>query len=146
MKKIKVNLNELVEAFVNCAENLHNYLDIKTGEIIMIPISKYSDFDKENEELNDKMESDPERYIDIPEKDSREGYQEMVDFTESIDDENMREKLAIALNGAGSFRRFKDVLSNYPEERKQWYDFKDERANELIQTWLEDNELELDPP
>ena len=30
----------------------------------------------------------------------------------------LRELLSIALNGSGAFRRFKDVLSSFPEARK----------------------------
>jgi len=43
----------------------------------------------------------------------------MVAFTESLEDENLKEKLWIALNGKGAFRRFKDVLLSYPEKREE---------------------------
>lgn len=36
----------------------------------------------------------------------------------------------MAINGSGAFRRFKDVLLYYPEERERWFRFKDERMEQ----------------
>ncbi len=55
----------------------------------------------------------------------------------------LKEKLWIALNGKGAFRRFKDVLLNYPEKREKWFSFKDERLKKRVMEWLEENEIEL---
>lgn len=55
----------------------------------------------------------------------------------------LKEKLWIALNGRGAFRRFKDVLLNYAEKREKWFSFKDERLKKRVMEWLEENEIEL---
>jgi hypothetical protein len=47
------------------------------------------------------------RFIIVPQADSRGGYQDMVDFTETVADPHLRELLQVALNGRGAFRRFK---------------------------------------
>lgn len=48
----------------------------------------------------------------------------MVEFTETVSDLRLREKLAVALDGRGAFGRFKRVLGDYPEERERWFDTK----------------------
>jgi len=45
--------------------------------------------------------------------------------------------LSIALDGKGAFRRFKNVLMDYPEVEKQWFKFKAEKDKEEVKDWLE---------
>ena len=74
---------------------------------------------------------------------SHEGYEDMVDFIATVEDERIVELLDVAINGKGAFRRFKDVLLNYPEERERWFRFKDERMEERALEWLDDIDVTL---
>ncbi|MEA1964242.1 MAG: UPF0158 family protein [Candidatus Aerophobetes bacterium] len=141
MRKVKANLSELIEAFDNCRTGYEYYLDVKTGEMLYTS-DEFMDPD-EIEKIYQRIDEEPERYLSIPTESSREGYQDMVAFTESLEDENLQEKLWIALNGRGAFRRFKDVLLRYPEKREEWFRFKDERLENRIREWLEEKEIEL---
>lgn len=67
----------------------------------------------------------------------------MVEFTETVSNRRLREKLDIALDGRGAFGRFKRVLENYPEERERWFDTKLAALSEIIREWL--NELDIEP-
>ena len=49
----------------------------------------------------------------------------------------------MAINGKGAFRRFKDVLLNYPEERERWFQFKDDKTEERALEWLDDIDVTL---
>lgn len=140
MRKVKTDLLELMDAFDNCRIGYQFYLDIKTGEILHIS-DEWMDTN-EIEEIYDRIESEPERYLDVPTDSSREGYRDMEAFAEIVEDRNLREKLEIALNGRGAFRRFKDVLFGYPEKRKEWFKFKDERLKRRVNEWLEVNKIE----
>jgi len=120
-------------------ENEH-FLDLETGEILFV--SEYMD-DEESEKLKERIEEDFERYERIPKAESHEGYQDMVDFIATVDNERLAELLEVAINGKGAFRRFKDVLLNYPEERERWFQFKDERMEERALEWLEDIDVTL---
>jgi len=60
----------------------------------------------------------------------------MVEFTEKVEDELLREKLSIALDGKGAFRRFKNVIADYPGYRERWFKFSDERKNKKVIEWL----------
>ena len=105
-------------------------------------ISDYLD-DEETSERKDRIEEDSDRYEPIPKAESYEGYQDMVDFIATVDNERLAELLEVAINGKGAFRRFKDVLLNYPEEREKWFKFKDERMEERAMEWLDDIEATL---
>jgi len=139
-KALKINLDELCEAREDSSYEHEYYLDLETGEILFI--SDHID-DEETSELKDRIEEDFERYERIPKAESREGYEDMVDFIATIDNEHLAELLEVAINGRGAFRRFKDVLLNYPEERERWFKFKDERMEERALEWLEDIEVTL---
>jgi len=134
-KALNINLDELCEAMEDSSYENEYFLDLKTGEVLFI--SDYMD-DEETRELKDRIEEDSDRYERIPKAESHEGYQDMVDFIATVDNEHLAELLEVAINGKGAFRRFKDVLLNYPEERERWFKFKDERMEERALEWLDD--------
>jgi hypothetical protein len=74
---------------------------------------------------------------------SYEGYGDMQDFIATVEDERIAELLEVAINGKGAFRRFKDVLLHYPEERERWFKFKDDRMQERALEWLGEIGLSL---
>jgi len=49
----------------------------------------------------------------------------------------------VAINGKGAFRRFKDVLLDYPEEREEWFQFKGAKVQERALEWLNDIDVSL---
>ena len=89
------------------------YLDLETGEIL---------FTSEQ----------------IPKAEPREGYEDMEAFVATVEDEHLAELLKIAINGKGAFRRFKDALLRYPEERERWFQFKGDRMWKRAREWLDD--------
>jgi len=132
---LRIDLDELCEAMENSSYENDYYLDLETGEILFL--SEYMD-DEETEKLRERVDDAPDRYEPIPKAESREGYEDMRDFIASVDDEHLAELLEVAINGKGAFRRFKDVLFGYPEERERWFCFKDERMEQRALEWLGD--------
>ena len=139
-KLLRINMDELCEAMENSSYENEYYLDLETGEILFL--SEYMD-DEETERLRDKIDEEPDRYEPIPKAESREGYKDMRDFIASVENEHLTELLEVAINGKGAFRRFKDVLLNYPEEGERWFKFKDERMEEKALEWLDDIDVTL---
>ena len=139
-KTLKIDLDELCEAMEDNSYENEYFLDLETGEILFV--SEYMD-DEETNELKDRLEGDFERYERIPKAESYEGYQNMVDFIATVDNEHLAELLEVAINGKGAFRRFKDVLLNYPEEMEKWFQFKDDRMEKRVLEWLEDIDVTL---
>jgi len=148
MKKLKVDLEMIANAMEDIARVvMEYYLDKETGEVIFIPeeVSRYVEEEDENlrKELPDwqkegvKLAQEillekPDRYIYIPEGPPCNGYDLMVGFAEKVEDELLREKLSIALDGEGAFRRFKNVIVDYPDYREKWFKFRDERINKKL--------------
>jgi hypothetical protein len=62
----------------------------------------------------------------------------MEDLIATVKDEHLAELLYLAINGRCAFRRFKDVLESYPDERERWFRFRDDRLRERALQWLED--------
>ena len=134
-KTLNVDLDELCPALEDSSYEHDYYLDLKTGEILLI--SDYMD-DQETEKLRDKIDENPDRYGSIPKADPHEGYEDMEDFIATVEDKHLAELLEVAIEGKGAFRRFKDVLARYPEERERWFRFKDDRMEQRALEWLDD--------
>jgi hypothetical protein len=139
-KSLKIDLDELCSAMEDSSYEHEYYLDLTTGEILFL--SEYMD-DEETRKLRERIEEEPDRYEQIPRAESHEGYKDMEDFIATIKDEHLAELLEVAINGRGAFRRFKDVLLRYPEERERWFQFKDERIEERARGWLDDISVTL---
>lgn len=58
---------------------------------------------------------------------SRAGYRDMVQFNGTVEDCDRADRLGIALEGRGAFRRFKDVPARWPGELDRWYGYADDR-------------------
>jgi hypothetical protein len=84
-------------------------------------------------------------FIEIPQVDSREGYQDMEAFIETVSNRHVRELLEVAIRGKGAFRRFKDVLNDHPAERERWFKFKDAQWHQRALEWLDDEGIEPIP-
>jgi hypothetical protein len=67
----------------------------------------------------------------------------MERFVSSVSDQPLRERLLIAIDGKGAFRRFKDVLLAFPAERERWFAYRSELLHFHIQTWLDHMRIEV---
>ena len=76
------------------------------------------------------------RYVRIPERVRASAYKSMSEFIDNVEGEVLRKELSNALNGKGAFRRFKDVLIDYPKERKRWHGFNAKAMKKEIIEWL----------
>ena len=139
-KTLKIDLDELYDAMENSSYEVEYYLDLGTGEILFV--SECMD-DEETGKLKNQIEEELNRYELIPKAESYEGYRDMQAFIATVEDDHLSELLKVAINGKGAFRRFKDVLLNYPEERERWFQFKDDRMKERALEWLDDIDVTL---
>ena len=57
-------------------------------------------------------------------------------FIASVEDPGRADRLAIAIEGRGAFRRFKDVLAHWPGELERWYALSEERQRGRARSWL----------
>lgn len=92
------------------------------------------------------VDDDPEDFesrdlVGVHPEDSREAYQDMVEFTHLVSEANVRDLLSRAIEGRGAFRRFKDTLLEFPELREEWFSFHDRRRQRRALEWLGDRSL-----
>jgi len=113
------------------------FLNLVTGEVAFF--SDYLGLSDEDERLLEEIDGSDD-YVAIERIPSHQAYQWMVDFVNDMvapADENAAEKLAIALNGKGAFRRFKDTLHLLDEQwLPAWYQWRDERLKAAVEEWL----------
>lgn len=101
------------------------------------------DWQKQQLLVADQVEGEyGSRFISVPQIDSHEGYRDMQDFIVTVRDPHLQEWLDVAIMGRGAFRRFKDVLFDYPRECERWFAFKDEKMFERVRDWLEAYDIE----
>jgi len=67
---------------------------------------------------------------------SRQGYFDMEAFIETVDDPAMVDRLSIAIDGKGAFRRFRGVLERDEDLVNRWVAFSEERRLGRARAWL----------
>ncbi|MDR0636743.1 MAG: GNAT family N-acetyltransferase [Treponema sp.] len=82
------------------------------------------------------LEDNRNRYINLPDWDSSDGFRLMERFTVGVRNPLVREELSTALNrGKGVFRAFKNVLHAYPTIEKRWFSFKEREMKREVIRW-----------
>ncbi|UCH29534.1 MAG: hypothetical protein JSV06_00510, partial [Myxococcales bacterium] len=126
---VPVAWEALEDAFENNAPEVHSYLHFDTGEVIRI-VDGVADPAMHTRILNDS------RYLRIDPVSSREQYRWMERFIATVEEEELRRRLNIAIDGKGAFRRFKDALMSHPVDRERWFAFRSERLRACMESWL----------
>ncbi len=139
-RKLKIDFSELELAFDNASWEAEYYLDAETGEIILI-----GSMIGQQEALTQQIEdiSNRSRYLQIPQAKPRDGFQDMVMFIDTVQDAQLQKLLSVAIDGKGAFRRFKNILPDYPQERDRWFRFQEDRARQRILNWLDAEDIEV---
>jgi Uncharacterised protein family (UPF0158) len=130
----RLDLEEIATALADQTDYEHRWLiNPETGEVVFWT----SDTGIDGQTPVDLDELDLIRIDPLP---SYVWYQDMVDFTEQVRDEQVRRRLARIIQGKGAFRRFKNELNEeYPHLLSAWYAFRDARAHRRAVEWLADN-------
>jgi len=173
VRKLKLDLNDLVDVARSASETMQCFLDVETGRVLLVnedieyevarvrealgPEPDWENIDREaviqeldmpdwiREPVLDAFRIEAEyggRYLPVPEVESRDGFRDMQAFISTIEDERLRDRLWRAIDGRKPFRRFKDVLCGYPDERERWFAFSNERVQERILEWLKEEGIE----
>jgi hypothetical protein len=124
-----VDWEALEDAFENNAPEVHSYLHLTTGEVLRV-VDGVAD-----PQMHVRIASDG-NYLRIDPVSSREQYRWMERFIPLAEDPVLREKLTHAIDGKGAFRRFKDVLMSFGDEREKWFTFRSERLRTFMEAWL----------
>jgi len=141
-RRIPVNWGDLEMALTSNAGEWTCYLDVRTGEVQTVPIDRLGDDDDwpSEEDLEDALAAG--HLLHVEPLGSRVEYGWMEEFAGTVGDVRLRERLEVALDGRGAFRRFKNVLFDAPAERERWFAFRDERLVVAAREWLAEHDIE----
>ncbi len=140
MDKTQIDLDEFVFAFEWQSDETASYLDVETGQIVMV-----SDLlDDEDGQSQDEIEENPARYHFIEPIDSNESFRMMARFVDSLPEGEAQRLLAKSLQRRSPFRNFKDDLYEFPDVQNQWYKYHDEQLVQMAKEWLEAEEIDAE--
>jgi Uncharacterised protein family (UPF0158) len=141
-KLVPVNWGDLEMALTSDPGEWTCYLDLETGEVRMVPMGGLEE-DADGlpeDEIDDGLNAG--RLVHVEPLGSRVEYQWMAEFAGTVRHARLRDRLEVALDGRGAFRRFKNVLLDFPAERERWFAFRDQRLHAEAREWLEEVGLE----
>ena len=124
---MKVNLLDVIDAIDTVSEDETYFYSIQDEEIV------YALDDGEDDEF----------FIPLPTKQEVNDYQNMVNFTETIEDDKKRDWFENAIHGKGAFRRFRATLERFGMET-EWYDYLEACHRELAIEWCEQHGVVYD--
>ncbi|WSA75351.1 UPF0158 family protein [Streptomyces sp. NBC_01799] len=107
-------------------------IDLKTGECWPVAVGTEEAWDEDEPEDDDGS-------LHVPSAGSRDAYRDMEDFIVTLDDQDLARFLAIAIQGPGAFRRFKDMLAPSPAQLRRYWLFSEERRLSRARAWLADH-------
>ena len=146
-------LREIVDALSIQIDEAYQYLDIETGQIVMISdeelravendrdLADFPDWQQEMIRLAQQIFDQPEKFIELPSQFEINEYRIMERFCLSVEDQAISDKLYYAIKGRGAFRRFKDQIHRYGLA-EAWYQYLDEALEEIAKNWCEENQID----
>lgn len=132
LRPLPVDLDQLADLLEGDPLDGGGRVDVRTGDVWPGPAIEYAvEIGEENE---DELEAS--WWLPVESEGSRAGYRDMQDFITTMPDPDRGDRLGIAIQGRGAFRRFKDVLARWPGELERWHGFCEERQRGRARAWL----------
>lgn len=112
LRSLPVELEELAGVLEGDPMQGGGRIDLRAGEVW-----PQSGWDVADEVGDDDVEDedDDERWLRVRCEGPRRRYRDMECFIGRLEDQQVADRLARAIQGRGAFRRFKDVLSSWPD-------------------------------
>ena len=140
-RRIRVDWEELEDAFADSSADHRYYLDRETGAVHFF--SSY--LDNEDEEEDERAITAEDRYVLIPHARRLVPSHELREFVASFGPRDGRRELESSLNGLQApegYRRFEEVVAENPQALDEWRRFVKERIGPRIKNWLADVAVE----
>lgn len=133
LRSLPVDLEELGGVLEGDPLQGGGRIDLRTGEVW--PESVWDDTQETGDD-DVEDEDDDEHWLWVHSEGSRAGYRDMEQFIGLVEDPHLADRLGRSIRGRGAFRRFKDVLRDWPDLLERWYGFSDERHRGRARAWL----------
>ena len=138
MRELNIDWAALHSAFQMNMPEVRCFLCLEDGRVLKLP---------PGDALLATVRSEPHRFVLIDAIPSRIQYQWLDDFIKVIEDEPIKGRMEAAINGKGAFRRFKDILLTLPDERRRWFEYRDQMMRQRIVDWVREQAISpVNPP
>ncbi|HSS44461.1 MAG TPA: UPF0158 family protein [Thermoanaerobaculia bacterium] len=124
---MKIDWEGLIVGFESRSHQITHFFDRETGDVEQVL--------ERDAARHAAMVSDA-RYVALPRDQGERTVGDLEEFLQRCEDEACRRALAEALAGAGSVKRYRDTLIQFPREEARFFQFKEHRALERAQQWL----------
>lgn len=131
-------LQQVIDAIETACDSYTDFYDIETGETVSLPDPVETG--ESYEELEELLETEPDRFLRFPTKFEIHEYSIMESFVEALPAGRIRAELAQAIRGRGAFRRFKSSIRYYGIEQL-WYDYLENAYREIAIRWCQEHDL-----
>lgn len=131
---VSVSLPAVADAFEEAHPEVHHYLDLRTGEILLFSteeisaaeedadLEKFPDWQRETIRQAGEL-LDSEQYLELPDQYEIHEYDIMERFCYTVKSDALTEQLLYEIRGSGAFRRFKNAV-HYHGIADDWYAFR----------------------
>ncbi|MEY2423002.1 MAG: hypothetical protein QOI95_3069 [Acidimicrobiaceae bacterium] len=133
---VRVDLDDVSELLEGGPGFDGGRIDLATGEVRYV--GGVDDDNEDDVDDDDEDEDEDGRWLWVNAEAFDEGYRDMRAFVADVDDPGVADRLSIAIDGKGAFRRFKDTIGRWPDVEDKWYRFSDERRRGRARAWLRD--------
>jgi hypothetical protein len=148
----EVKLDAIIEALEMADDSISSYLDVETGEVHFITEEEFDlaegpqtviedlpDWQREAIKLaRSVQEQEGKRFLALPDKFDVHEWAIMDRFSETLKDAPLRNDFHGAIRGAGAFRLFKRLLTEY-NLWDAWNRFKQVELRQMAIEWCEEN-------
>ncbi len=125
-------INKAWEILSETYEDVGDFEYVETEEIPEIP----QWMEDEIELALNVFINEHDHYIRIPERSPVRMFAAMTEFAGTLQNQTLKESLLKALDGPGSFRKYKDTIASFPRQRKQWHVYNAKVCKAEIKQWL----------
>jgi hypothetical protein len=132
---VEISWDELLNAFTNGYGDHVYFLDKITGEIFFVSAAQQDD------DFWHHIETNQERFLEIPHFDLRIESQIMSDFISSVNDRDLKNLLDGFKRGQKPYGKLDDILEFFPEEQEKLTGLKDAFLSTRMKNWLEEHNL-----
>ncbi len=154
-----VEWEDLQSAFLSTRTDREYFLDRETGEVVSLTEDEddeddeeedeeeeYEDGNDEEENLRLEIDNDPDRFVEISPVPLGDLVEWMNSFVPTVKLKDLTTQLTQAAAGHHPDRDFDRVLRKNPAERGRWLGFLEAQVSEIIEGWIEENDIESETP
>jgi len=148
----EVELDVIIEALEMADDSISSYLDVETGEVHSITEEEFDFAEDPQTAIEDLpnwqreavtlarsiQKQDGKRYMALPDKFDVHEWAMMDRFSMTLRDAQMRNDFHGGIRGAGAFRLFKHLLTEY-DLWDAWNRFKQVELRQMAIEWCKEN-------